>query len=129
MITEPWIEDIHGVFNPDFDGRKNNMVDYKEVLVPLHEEDWEEYRTTEPEEDNPIELLMEKLRPTIQAMEPEKRRRFCADLKAILPEDDGKTTGRFFNGFASASRPREPGKELGKRIMAKRNANYRPDEE
>ena len=106
------------------------MIDYTTELVPLHEADRTVYRAEDraPEED-PAEVLMEILRPSISEMEPEERRRFCADMEADLLDEYGdyrEETGRFFNSLASACRPREPGKELGKRIMEKRNPNYKP---
>ena len=80
-----------------------------------------------PDRNMALDALMEAMRPSIREMAQEDRRRFCADMEAKLSPLYGNKTGRFFNGFTSACAPREPGKELGERIMAKRNPHYHPD--
>ena len=80
-----------------------------------------------PDSNMALDALMEAMRPSIREMAPEDRRRFCADMEAKLSPLYGNKTGRFFNGFTSACAPREPGKELGERIMTKRNPHYHPD--
>ena len=78
--------------------------------------------------ESPADFVRRMMRLyVITEMEPAQRRRCCADMEANFPHPDRKTTGRFFNGFASASAPRDPGGELGERIMEKRNPNYQPD--
>jgi len=103
------------------------MVDYCTKMIPLDnagcQDDWMKDR--QPEIEAVLDVTMAELRPAIKEMEPEERRLYCADMEATYSNLYGQNTGRFFNGFASASRPREPGRELGERIMAKRNPHYR----
>ena len=76
-----------------------------------------------------LDSVMEAVNPLIREMEPEERRRYCADAKAKLSILYGNETGRFFNGFASAHAYTDPDYEqLGKIIMAKRNPHYHPDD-
>ena len=74
------------------------------------------------------DIMMEVIRPFFREMEPERRRRFCADMEMCRSPSDKKRTGRYFNGFKSARGRAEPDyRELGRRIMEKRNPHYHPD--
>ena len=83
-----------------------------------------------PEGVNPMDLIMEGIRPVLREMAPEERRRFCADMATCgsPSNNNNNKTGRYFNGFKSARGLAEPDyKELGRKIMEKRNPHYRPD--
>ena len=82
-----------------------------------------------PEGVNPMDLIMVGIRPVLREMAPEERRRFCADMATCgFPSNNNNKTGRYFNGFKSARGLAEPDyKELGRKIMEKRNPHYRPD--
>ena len=82
-----------------------------------------------PEDVNPMDLIMEGIRPVLREMATEERRRFCADMATCgSPSNNNNNTGRYFNGFKSARGLAEPDyKELGRKIMEKRNPHYRPD--
>lgn len=82
-----------------------------------------------PEGVNPMDLIMEGIRPVLREMAPEKRRRFCVDMATCgSSSNNNNKTGRYFNGFKSARGLAEPDyKELGRKIMEKRNPHYRPD--
>lgn len=82
-----------------------------------------------PEGVNPMDLIMVGIRPVLREMAPEERRRFCADMATCgSPSNNNNKTGRYFNGFKSACGLAEPDyKELGRKIMEKRNPHYRPD--
>ncbi|MBR0267399.1 MAG: hypothetical protein IJQ71_08200 [Clostridia bacterium] len=82
-----------------------------------------------PEDVNPMDLIMEGIRPVLREMATEERRRFCADMATCgSPSNNNNKTGRYFNGFKSARGLAEPDyKELGRKIMEKRNPHYRPD--
>lgn len=82
-----------------------------------------------PEGVNPMDFIMEGIRPVLREMAPEERRRFCADMATCgSPSNNNNKTGRYFNGFKSARGLAEPDyKELGRKIMEKRNPHYRPD--
>lgn len=84
-----------------------------------------------PEGVNPMDLIMEGIRPVLREMAPEDRRRFCADMATCgSPSNNNNKTGRYFNGFKSARGRVEPDyKELGRKIMEKRNPHYRRDEQ
>ena len=72
--------------------------------------------------------LMAAKREQFPEMEPEERRLFCKDMETESAPIFGKETGKFFNEMAGSPGPRKADdKELGRRIMAKRNVNYRPD--
>lgn len=75
------------------------------------------------------EIMMKAVHPLIPEMTPEARRRFCADMATCgSPSNNNNKTGRYFNGFKSARGLAEPDyKELGRKIMEKRNPHYRPD--
>ena len=66
-------------------------------------------------------------------MTAEERRLFCNDVEKDAARLFGNRTGKFFNEMAGSPGPRKADdRELGRRIMAKRNVNYRgtdPDEE
>ena len=65
----------------------------------------------------------------LREMAPEERRLFCRDMEAAANLIFGKETGKFFNQIAGSTEPAETDeKELGRRIMAKRNPNYRAPE-
>ena len=82
-----------------------------------------------PEGVNSMDLIMEGIRPVLREMAPEKRRRFCVDMATCgSSSNNNNKTGRYFNGFKSARGLAEPDyKELGRKIMEKRNPHYRPD--
>ncbi len=74
-----------------------------------------------------LDAVMQAFRPAIRDMEPEDRRQCCANMEAAFSPLYGNKTGQFFNGITSAYRPKERDpRELGRRIMEKRNPHYRP---
>ena len=82
-----------------------------------------------PEGVNPMDIIMEGIRPALREMAPEDRRRFCADMATCCSPSNKNKTGRYFNGFKSARGRRETDeRELGRRIMEKRNPHYRREE-
>ena len=76
-----------------------------------------------------VALAMEVVRPYIRRMSSPSRRKFCADMAARYFDSTGKKTGRFFNQLRRADGWKEEDpRELGRRIMAKRNPHYKPEE-
>jgi len=77
--------------------------------------------------------LMSINRERFPEMEPAERRLFCKDMETKYAPFFGRGTGKFFNEMAGSTKPmKTDDRELGRRIMAKRNVNYRgtdPDEE
>ena len=72
------------------------------------------------------QALMDYYRDRLPEMEPEERRLFCKDVETSAAQFYGNRTGKFFNEMAGCTTPqKEDEKELGRRIMAKRNTNYR----
>ena len=80
-----------------------------------------------PDRKVALDAVMQAFRPSIREMEPEDRRQCCADMEAAFSPLYGNKTGRYFNVITSAYRPKEPDyKDLGRKIMEKRNPNYSP---
>ena len=84
----------------------------------------------EPEEEEKSylhEVIGEAQQNRMRKMDPEKRRQYCADRAAENSRDYGNETGKFFAALAGArgKKPWEAGRELGEKIMRKRNCNYR----
>ena len=76
-----------------------------------------------------LSVCMELKRDELREMAPEERRLFCRDMEAAANLFFGKETGKFFNEIAGSTEPQKADeKELGRRIMAKRNPNYRAPE-
>ena len=70
--------------------------------------------------------LMAVNRERFPEMEPAERRLFCKDMETQSAPFFGKETGKFFNEMAGSPGPRKTDdRELGRRIMAKRNVNYK----
>jgi len=61
------------------------------------------------------------VRPALAKMTPKQRRKACRDIAARMPRTspNGKDSV-----YAARKKPADDYAELGKRIMAKRNANY-----
>ena len=80
-----------------------------------------------------LQMQMESHREQLRKMTAEERRLFCNDVEKDAARLFGNRTGKFFNEMAGSTKPRKTDdRELGRRIMAKRNVNYRgtdPDEE
>ena len=71
-----------------------------------------------------LRAALKPLRPVLAKMPKKQRDRVCADIAARL---NGKTVRRgIYGALNDASRKRpEPGPDLGRRIMAGRNPNYK----
>lgn len=73
-----------------------------------------------------LDSIAEVTHPNPEEMEPQERRKYCADMSAEYSRIYGNRTGRFFNAIAGDRGPEEVDeKELGRRIMEKFNPHYR----
>ena len=98
----------------------------------------EDESINEPEEENTVhkfrrivlDSIMEVTPPEeLAEMDPQERRKYCADMAASYSELGGNRTGRFFNAIAGAQGSGEADeKALGRRIMEKFNPHYRTKE-
>lgn len=76
-----------------------------------------------------LDCITDAIRPELAEMDPQERRKYCADVAADYSRLYGNRTGRFFNAIAGARDSKETDeKELGRRIMEKFNPHYRPKE-
>lgn len=76
----------------------------------------------------PVPVVREVYRPFLQDMAPDERRDICAGLQTCMIRSDGKRTGAFFNAMRGIKRSgATDDKELGRRIMAKRNPHCKPE--
>jgi hypothetical protein len=89
------------------------------------------YSSKHPEEDTILfmeDVIGEARASRFRKMDPEERRKYCADRMAENSKDRGSKTGKFFAALAGGGkgkkRPWEAGRELGERIMEKYNVNY-----
>ena len=90
------------------------------------------YSSKHPEEDTILfleDVIGEARASRFRKMDPEERRKYCADRMAENSKDRGSKTGKFFAALAGGGggkkRPWEAGRELGERIMEKYNVNYK----
>ena len=107
----------------------------EEILEPEVSTTLEEGDEEEPEDpdctQDALRAALTAMRPTLSRMSRKQRKKACADIAARLKNQrrnvrDGSAVPHLRNG---ANRPFVPGKgnpmDLGKRIMASRNPNYR----
>ena len=90
------------------------------------------YSSKHPEEETIRfleDVIGEARANRFRKMDPEERRKYCADRMAENSKDRGSKTGKFFAALAGGGggkkRPWEVGRELGERIMEKNNVNYK----
>ena len=89
------------------------------------------YSSKHPEEETIRfleDVIGEARANRFRKMDPEERRKYCADKMAESSKDRRSRTGKFFAALAGGGkgkkRPWEAGRELGERIMEKYNVNY-----
>ena len=94
------------------------------------------YSSKHPEEDTILfleDVIGEARASRFRKMDPEERRKYCADRMAENSKDRGSKTGKFFAALAGGGggkkRPWEAGRELGEKIMEKYNVNYKKRQE
>ena len=101
-----------------------------EVLEPEEEAAGDE--CGDPEETSATDALraaLTAIRPALARMPKKQRRKVAADIAARLRKQSGRKAadGKTYAALAAASRrkPAAVGADLGKRIMERRNPNYR----
>ena len=98
------------------------------VLTPEEEMD-EECEERRENEDKALKAVIQGLRPTLRSMTKKQRRQISRDIAACYYGKDTKGISPYAALVAArdskAARRDANGAELGKRIMAKRNPNYR----
>ncbi len=98
------------------------------VLTPEEEMD-EECEERRENEDKALKAVIQGLRPTLRSMTKKQRRQVSRDIAACYYGKDTKGISPYAAIAAvkdnKAARRDANGAELGKRIMAKRNPNYR----
>lgn len=101
-----------------------------EVLEPEEEPAGDE--CTDPEETTATDALraaLTAIRPALARMPKKQRRKVAADIAARLRKQSGRRAadGKTYAALAAASRRKHGavGADLGKRIMASRNPNYK----
>ena len=74
-----------------------------------------------------LRAALRTFRPVLKRMSPRDRRKACADIAAQLHRTRRAGDGRIYAALASARRPAAAGNlaDLGRRIMASRNVNFR----
>ena len=75
------------------------------------------------------DILLNSLRQQMKDEAPAERRKTWESVAEMFSKPPERKTGQYFNAFARAARPREPGMELGLKIMRDRNPHYRPTAE
>lgn len=75
------------------------------------------------------DIVLDVIRQQMKDEAPAERRETWKAIAGMYSKPPENKTGQYFNAFARAARPREPGRELGERIMMDRNVNYRPIKE
>ena len=75
--------------------------------------------------EDAMRAAIRAVRPILRRMTPRERSRACADMYARYRGLRGGRDSRVYAALASARRPAKPVNDLGRRIMAARNANYR----
>ena len=87
------------------------------------------------DEDDPESILsvctadalrkaLSAVNPLLRALPPQKRRKVCADIAARVSRKCGRDSVRYA-ALISARKPARDNANLGRRIMAKRNPNYK----
>ena len=98
------------------------------VLTPEEETD-EECEERRENEDKALKAVIQGLRPTLRSMTKKQRRQISRDIAACYYGKDTKGISPYAALAAArdskAARRDANGAELGKRIMAKRNPNYK----
>ena len=89
------------------------------------------YSSKHPEEETIRfleDVIGEARANRFRKMDPEERRKYCADKMAESSKDRRSRTGKLFAALAGGGKgkkwPWEAGRELGERIMEKYNVNY-----
>ena len=103
----------------------------EEILDPAASVTLEEAAEDEGEEPDPAEAkdalraALLTFRPVLKRMSPRDRRKACADIAARMRRTRRAGDGRIYAALASARRPAPNLADLGRRIMASRNVNYK----
>ena len=72
-----------------------------------------------------LRAALKTFRPVLSRMTPRERRKACADIAANLRSSRRGRDGKVYASLASGRKPAKDLNDLGRRIMAARNANFR----
>lgn len=94
------------------------------LSATLTEGDEEENEDPAAAEDA-LRAALKTFRPVLARMTPRERRRACADIAANLKKTRRGRDGKVYAALAKAHKPAPNLSDLGRKIMAARNVNYR----
>ena len=72
-----------------------------------------------------LRAALKTFRPVLSRMTPRERRKACADIAANLHRSRRGRDGKVYASLASGRKPAKDLNDLGRRIMAARNANFK----
>ena len=72
-----------------------------------------------------LRAVLKAVRPALARMTPSQRQRVCGDIAANLRKSRKTGDSRVYASLASARKPKPDHKDLGKKIMEKRNPCYK----
>ena len=85
----------------------------------------DEEENEDPAAEDALRAALKTFRPVLARMTPRERRRACADIAANLKKTRRGRDGKVYAALAKAHKPAPNLSDLGRKIMASRNVNYK----